>query len=202
MGAARNTGALTDYLVEPIDAEEYESLGQRVRSEQLARVERRHRIVSLRIKGFTADQISMALERGDDGKEPIQVAPSKVHAAINRYVEELTQLDRETADALRVIDNHRLEQMYRRLELDASSNNPKTKGLAIRAQLQVLERHAKLNGLDAAQRHRIEGVVEHQLVAAQEHVAKVEAEFRERGDPVLELPAAEVEDDGEDGPPR
>lgn len=187
--------AETDYLAE--DGSQKESLGQLVRANKLWRVEKRSRIMRLRRQGFTADQISATLAKGEDepGAAPIEITPDGVVQAINRYVTALTETAKETAEAIRVIDNERLEQMYRRLELDAHDSDPKVRIAARRAQLKVLERHARMNGLDAPT--RIEGQVDHHFVADPKHVAAVDASFAKRhGGEVIELPAGDVSEDG------
>jgi DNA-binding transcriptional MerR regulator len=186
--------AETDYITET--GQEVESLGQLVKANNLLRIEKRNRILTLRRQGFTPDQISEHLAKGDDDKPPFDITPSGVSSAINRYVRDLTEEDRETVDALRLIDNERLEAMFRRLELDARSTDSDVKVKAVRAQLRILERHAKLNGLDAPVQHQIKGNVDHHLIADRRAVAQVDESFRRRhGGKVIELPAGDVSEE-------
>lgn len=188
--------AQTDYLVEDEEVNgPAETFGQVVRATDLQRIERRNRILALRRDGFTYDAISLTLAQGGDGKEPFEITPSGVGAAIRSYVADLAGEDRESATELRAIDNERLERMFKRLELDARSTDPKTREKAIAQQLRILERHAKLNGLDAPTVHRHEGTVAVETLANPDHVAKVDAEFKERfGKADFELPPGDVED--------
>lgn len=188
----------TDYMLE-LDGEDAEkadpeSFGQLVRQNNLDRVERRVRILKLRRDGLTSDQISLALARGDDGKPPFTITPKGVGSAITSYVRELNEEARETAEELRVIDNERLERMFSRLEIQYhSTKDANVKARIVAQQLKVLERHAKLNGLDAPTRHEHSGSVNVSSVADREHVAKVDKEFRDRfGKADFELPAGDV----------
>jgi len=194
-----SSGATTDYLTGPDNArnDEAESYGQLIRSKQLGRAERRNRVLKLRRDGFTYDQISLALAQGADGKEPFEMSPAGCRGAVNAYLADLQGEDRETVADLRLIDNERLERMFQRLELDARSTDPKVREKAIGQQIRILERHARLNGLDAPQVHRHEGKVAIEALANPDHVAKIDQEFRERfGSADYELPAGDVVEEG------
>lgn len=183
--------AETDYLEPTGDPETF---GAVVRADSLQRKERRHRILELRRKGFTHSAISELLAKGEDGKPPFEITPSGVGSAISAYLKELAEADGETVDELRVLENERLDNMFRRLELDAVSKNPRTKVAAIRAQLKVMERKAKLNGLDAPT--KVEGKinVNHTAIADPKLVQAAEQEWREKYGDAIELPAGDVEE--------
>lgn len=194
--------ATTDYLVaddEPTAGPE--SHGQVVRSESLARIENRNRILKLRRDGLTIDQISEQLAKGADGKEPYEISAQGVAAAISHYVRALTRDSTESAEELRHIDGERLERMFSRLELaylTADAKDVKTRTQIIAMQLKVLERNAKLHGLDAPT--KVEGNLNVNVngLTDANHVRKVEDAFARRHGAVIDLPgpkAIDVPDD-------
>jgi hypothetical protein len=192
--------ARTDYMLElegeEAEKAEPESFGQLVRQRNLDRVERHVRILKLRRDGLTYDQISQALARGDDGKPPFEITPSGIKSVVGGYVRELTETAREATEELRLIDNERLERMFSRLEIEYhKTKDSKIRGQLIAQQLKVMERHAKLNGLDAPQLHEHSGSVNVNAIADRAHVEKVDREFRDRfGKADFELPAGDVAD--------
>lgn len=176
--------AETDYLAEQEEDREYESTGQIVRAEMINRLERRNRVLKLRRDGLTYDQISLALSRGDDGKEPFDIAPRSIGGIVNRYVEELASEDKENAETLRQLHHERLERMFSRLEIAravaAQKKDAKTEERCLGDQLRVLERQAKLHGLDAPVKHDHRGRVDFFHLADPSHVKQVEAEWADR----------------------
>lgn len=181
--------ATTDYLDE-LDAEVVETTGGLVRSESLERVERRNRILKLRRQGFTHDAISEVLAKGEDGGEPFEIDAKGVSKAIARYVAELNDESEEDAEVLRRIDTERLETMFRRLELDARSDDEATRRKAILAQLKILERLSKLHGLDAPTKVDVRGGIEHRLVADSARVREVDDSYARRHGTTIALPRA------------
>lgn len=181
--------AESDYRLETEGEREVESFGQMVRANNLERIERRNRVLRLRRLGFTYDQISEALAKGEDDGAPVEISPGHCSRIVNHYIEELTEEDAETVETLRQIAHERLERMHKRLESDTHAQDPKVRVAAFREQLRVLERLAKLHGLDAPQVHRHEGDVSHHLVADREDVGKVDGSFARRHGRVLELPS-------------
>lgn len=181
--------AETDYqLPEP------ETFGQRVRQKNLARVERRNRIIRLRRMGLTPEQISAALADPDDpDTPPIEITPNGVRSAIRAYVDELRAEDLENVEVVRQLEVERLDRMHARLEEDVRAKDSRTRHRAIGLQLKVMERRAKMLGVDAPQEHRIKGQVDVVAVADPEHVKRVDSEFRERFD--YELPAGDVSEE-------
>ena len=181
--------AKTDYVAEMEDSGMVESYGGQTRGKSLVRVERRNRVLKLRRQGFTYDAISSVLTNGEDGEEPMPTSAEGARDVVRRYVESMAGEDEETAEVLRQIDTERLEQMYRRLELDAQSSDPQVKARAISQQLKVLERHAKLHGLDAPTKVNVSGDVAHHLVADAERVKQVDESFARRHGAAIQLPA-------------
>lgn len=186
--------AETDYQVP-----EPESFAQHVRQSNLARVERRNRIIRLRRMGLTPEQISMALADPEDpDTPPIEMTPSGVRSAIRAYVDELRQEDLENVEVVRQLEVERLDRMHARLEEDVRAKDSKTRHRAIGLQLRVMERRARLSGLDAPTEHRIKGQVDVVAVADPEHVKQIDSEFRGRFD--YELPAGDVTEESLDEP--
>lgn len=185
----------TDYLYDDEPTAGPESKGQRVRSESLMRVEHRNRILKLRRDGLTVDQISETL--ANDEENPYEITPAGVKSAISRYIGALTRDDTDAVEELRHIDGERLERMFSRLELaflTTPANDVKTRSQIIGMQLKVLERNAKLHGLDAPT--KIEGnlnVNVHALTDAN-HVRKVEDGFARRHGTVIDLPTQKAID--------
>jgi DNA-binding transcriptional MerR regulator len=185
-------GADTDFILEAENGNSVETFGQMVRANDLQRVERRNRILRLRRQGFTYDDISQALASGADDGEAFEVSPQSCQRAVVQYIAELSEEDVESVQVLRHIDNERLERLFKSLELDRRDPDGRVRVSAARAQLKVLERHSKLNGLDAPEVKRIEGDVNHHVVADPDHVQRVDEGFRRRhGGDVLELPVPE-----------
>lgn len=131
----------TDHLVE-LDESGEPTLGEIVRSEILERSEYRNKVLALRRQGMTAGQISDEL-----AKEGIHRHPTNVQRFINRYLERLAATDRESAGALRALEDERLDALLRVYMLKAQNGDEKAAKLV----LQISERRAKLHGLDAPQ---------------------------------------------------
>jgi DNA-binding transcriptional MerR regulator len=190
--------AETDYM-DPYVTEggqEVERPADMIRANSLESVERRHRVLKLRRQGFTSEQIAEILSKGGDDGPPIEISPRGVRHQLRNYMESLRGEDAETVEILRQLDSERLEAMFKRLEIDARDEDPAVRRQAMLAQLRVLERHAKLHGLDAPQKLEVGGAVDHNLIASPEHVRAVDASFAERhGNQVLELPAGDVSEE-------
>jgi DNA-binding transcriptional MerR regulator len=168
-----------------------ETLGAIVRADKFRTSERRNRVLRLRRDGFTYEQIAEAITKGQDGKDPDELTPVGASSIVQNYVTRLAEQDADTITVLRQIDNERLERMFRRLEAALlEAETVKEKDMIVARQLRVLERKAKLNGLDAPQRHEIAGRVNVEMLANPDHVAKVDQEFAKRFD--HDLPAADV----------
>lgn len=201
MGEPSKHGTESDYLV-ALDAEAQgvpvESRTAQIRRMSLVRAERRNRVLNLRRAGFTYDAISTALAKGEDGGEAFEISAQAAGQMVARYMAELAEVDAESAEELRRLDNERLETMFRRLEMDARSSEPKVRERAIRLQVGILERRAKLNGLDAAK--VVEGKLDVNVhaIGHTDHVRVVDAEFARRsGRKPIALPAGPVSENGE-----
>lgn len=179
----------SDYRLELTEPETPESFGQHVRSSNLRSVEKRNRILRLRRMGLNHEQIAEALA---DEDPPIEITPKGVLHAIRRYVEELLAEDVENAEVVRQLEVERLDAMFARVEADVRAGDPHLRQKAIRTQLSIMERRARLLGLDAAQKIEHTGQIEAAAIARPEHVRQIEAEFAGRFD--FELPAGEVEE--------
>lgn len=183
----------TDYGLETAGGTPVETKAQLMRAESLETTERRNRILKLRRQGFTHEAIAKIISEGEDEGPAMPVGHTTVHRIITAYVAELVQENAENADVLRQIDNERLETMYRRLEQDALSTDPAVRRGAILAQVKILQRHARLNGLDQPEVVRHEGDVDHHVVASPEHVRAVDESFaRRHGGKVIDLPAGDA----------
>jgi len=185
----------TDYALElerPTEASVViESREAESKSGALVLAERRSRILKLRRQGFTYDAMAEILLKGEDGGEPIEgINPKTCQRAVATYVRELADQSEEDAEVLRQIDNERLATMFRRLEQDTLSGDEKIKARAIQTQLRILERHAKLNGLDAPT--KVDVGVEHRLVADPKHVREVDESFARRHNATIRLPAGDA----------
>jgi DNA-binding transcriptional MerR regulator len=136
--------AETDYMVE---------VGHRVPNE-LQRVERRRIILQLRRAGLQGDEIVAALRNLDP---PIIMSKQAVSRTIQRYLDAVNAEDAETASQLRVLENQRLDSLWRRYIRDALQGDIKAASLLIK----LSERRAKMNGLDAAIQVQHGGVLQH-----------------------------------------
>lgn len=168
-----------DYLIDR-PQESYRAV---VRGSRLLVHERRHRILARRRAGLSHEQIAEAEALEDP---PHRTSAQKVGKIIRDYVAELLAEDAETAEVVRQLELERLDQMFARLEADLeAAPNSRARQAVIRTQLSVMERRAKLMGLDAALQVEHTGVIEAAAIANPEHVKAIEAEFAER----FQLPA-------------
>jgi DNA-binding transcriptional MerR regulator len=123
-------------------------LGNAPRNE-LERAERRHRIVRLRKRGMSYEQIAQMLAKGEDGGEPWKVARDTVRTIVHRYLDALAHEDSETVEQLRQMENERLDELLLAFGPDARRGDVKAANVVLR----VAERRAKMNGLDAPVKH-------------------------------------------------
>ena len=126
-------------------------------SDQVNLVEQRSRILSLVRRGATAQQVSDTLAAGDPqaGIEPVEVKPEKVKKIVKDYLDKVHSEDELTIEHLRVLENERLDDVW--LQLQRMLKNPDgSLNLKVVDRLTRLsERRAKMNGLDAAERHDV-----------------------------------------------
>jgi len=147
-------------------------------SDKVNRVELRSRILSLVRKGATAQQVSDTLAAGDleRGIEPVQLSVQQIQHMVRKYLDRVHEEDALTIDQLRTLENERLDELW--LEMQRRLQNPDgSLNLKIIDRLTRLsERRARMNGLDAAQRHEFNfggglavlGIEEEHLERAQE----------------------------------
>jgi hypothetical protein len=124
-------------------------------SDKVNTVELRNRVLSLVRKGATAEQVSQTLAAGDpeQGIEPVNLSPEQVGRMVKRYLDRVHETDALTLDQLRVLENERLDDLWLQLQRQLR-NADGTVNLKIVDRLTRLsERRAKMNGLDAAQKH-------------------------------------------------
>lgn len=120
----------------------------------LQRVERRRIILNLRRGGLQLDEIVRALQNLNP---PIIMSRPAVGRIIQRYLDRVHAEDAETAAQLRVLENERLDQLWRRYMKLALEGDVKAAQLLIR----ISERRAKMNGLDAPTQIQHGGVMQH-----------------------------------------
>lgn len=198
MGFKRDEGT-TDYLVEDAEVRTYEpgeadylidapaeSFRGHIRGSRILAYERRHRILARRRAGLSLEQIAQAEAQEDP---PHKITARGVSKVIREYVADLLAEDTENAEVVRQLELERLDRMFARLEADLEqATNPRARQGVIRTQLSVMERRAKLMGLDSALQVEHSGLIEAAAIANPEHVKQVEAEFHRR----FELPAGEA----------
>lgn len=199
MGFKRDEGT-TDYLVDedpevrvwrPGEADYLidrpaESYRAHIRGSKLLAYERRHRILARRRAGLSLEQIAEGEHQEDP---PHKITIQGVARVIREYVADLLAEDIENAEVVRQLELERLDRMFARLEADLEqAPNARARQGVIRTQLSVMERRAKLMGLDSALQVEHTGLIEAAAIANPEHVKQVEAEFAER----FELPAGET----------
>lgn len=175
-------------------------------------IELRSRVLSLVRRGATAQQVSDTLAKGDtaNGIEPVELDPSQIATMVRTYLDKVHTEDELTIEQLRVLENERLDDLW--LQLQRQLVNPdQTINLKIVDRLTRLsERRARMNGLDAAQRHEFEfggglavlGIEKEHLDRAQEAFVHAfeqpgvtDAEVVEDGEEAAQLEAA-AQDDG------
>lgn len=178
---------------------------------QLNKTELRHRILGLSRRGVSPYRISVALGEGDSEKgiAPVQMSPEQVKATIKRYLEHVHGEDAITIEALRVMENERLDEWQRALETElyiteTDSAGRTTKKLNLRAMdrlLKLSDRRARMNGLDAPQRIEVAGAVQvlHEMGVDPERIEAAEEAFvssfgRNALDPGI-VDAVEVKDE-------
>jgi DNA-binding transcriptional MerR regulator len=96
------------------------------------KIEKRAQVMALRLAGLSLSQIA----------QQMNVTPSAVRQMIDIT---LADQDRERVEAMREVENLRLDRMQQAVWADAISGDHK----AIRTFLQISARRSKLNGLDA-----------------------------------------------------
>lgn len=150
----------TDHLAD-VDASGEKTMAEVVRSDILDRAEHRNLILSLRRQGMTAAQISDQL-----ATKGVHRQPQTIQRFINRYLEKIAREDRESAPALRALEDERLDALMRVYMLKAQEGDERAAKLVLR----ISERRAKMHGLDSPQ------VVEHRGSVSMIHELGVDPE--------------------------
>lgn len=132
------------------EAEKYHRM-----TDSLNTTERRNRILSMIRNGATGEQVCEILARGDPqrGIPPYHTTPGQISALVKKYLDRVHTEDALTIEQLRVLENERLDAMW--AQMAAAIKNPDgTPNLKVIDRMTRLsERRAKMNGLDAAQKH-------------------------------------------------
>ena len=81
--------------------------------------------------------------------EALGITRQSAHKAVQKALQEIQQRTAEEATELRALECERLDEMGRGLWAEARKGNPK----AVEKMLKVMERRAKLIGLDAPTKH-------------------------------------------------
>ena len=151
---------------------QFDSTGQKVRADALQVVERRNRVIRLRRAGATYEQISMALARDPD--DPMTITANGAYRVIANYLKRCRTEDAESLEEIRQLENERLDEMQSGVWSKARAGDVK----AVKTMLAIMDRRAKLNGLDAAQRHEHVGVgLQLHMVADPAEVERLEEAF-------------------------
>jgi DNA-binding transcriptional MerR regulator len=165
----------------------------------LDQVERRRRIITLRKRGMTYEQIADVLAEGRDGGEPIKVTWNHVAHLVKRYLNNVDREGTESIEELRVLENERLDELLATWGPRARDGDARAANVVLR----LMERRAKMNGLDAAQRieHSHSGSVLHELGADPDEVKRqreaFQTAFADQGlDDVVDAACREVDDRG------
>lgn len=120
------------------------------KAQKAATAARRTQAIALRLAGADWTTIATALQYADRG-----AACKDVTRALEKYVAE----QRVGLAELRELEVQRLDRLQRGLWSEAVSGNPK----AIDAVLRIIDRRAKLLGLDAPVKVQTDGVVRYEI---------------------------------------
>jgi DNA-binding transcriptional ArsR family regulator len=124
----------------------------RTSPEGLTKAELRNEILRLRRDGLTDDKISTELE-----KRGTVLTQQAVSYHLRKYLEELANEDAQAVEHLRELENRRLDELWE-LHYEKAKNGNMHSG---RFCLKIMERRAKMNGLDAPKKHEHVGAVAH-----------------------------------------
>ena len=127
-------------------------------SEKVNAVELRSRVLSLVRKGATAQQVSDTLAAGDEsaGIEPVELEAKAVGALVRDYLDKVHERDELTLEQLRVLENERLDDLWLQLQRQLRNADGSLNLKIVDRLTRLSERRAKMNGLDAAQRHEFQ----------------------------------------------
>lgn len=129
------------------------------KSAQMARLaERRSRVLALRKAGATFREIAATMR--EEGGVSKGFNEATAYTDYQFEMDRLAQANQEGAEELRRLEEMRLDRMLSALDEGVEGGDP----TAINAALRIMERRAKLRGLDAPAKQEIEhmgGVVIH-----------------------------------------
>ena len=147
------------------------SFGKLVRSEMLTRKERRHMALEFRRQGMTFEEIG--IEMG--------ISTNSASQIVNRVLRKMAKMDAETVKVLRALELERLDAMQAQIWPEAMSGDLK----AIDRILKIMERRAKLAGLDAATKHELAASTNQPFLTPEQiaEVERLEAKFLQPHEP-------------------
>jgi DNA-binding transcriptional MerR regulator len=145
-----------DNLVEFLPPERRNSRSRVLRDTQM-----RGRIISLRKRGLTYQQVAEVIKTGRDGGPVEHATANSVSLVMRRYLQTVNREAAEDLEELRTLENERLDELLTIWGARAREGDPKAAHIVLR----ISERRAKMNGLDAATRveHNVTGSVLHEL---------------------------------------
>lgn len=145
-------------------------------TQQLVKADRDLRILELRRSGVSYSKIS----------EEVGITAASAYRIVKQYLERVAAECTEEAKELIALESERLDTLYKALEPSIAAGNPK----AIVAGIKIMERRARLHGLD--QPEKLEQVVRFENLPSSELVQRAKA----RGIPIPEeiLKAAQEEE--------
>lgn len=165
------------------------SAAELARQETAASAAVRHTVVQLAVKGLDPYSIALRLaNRPEEAGGPVLKTEREIERIIDDFLERTAKDDAETVKKLRAIENKRLDFLMERLEEALDDGKPS----AVKAALAIVDRRAKLNGLDAPRRVEHSGNVGHTILN-REAIAAEEEAFRTQHEPFIEGSAAEIE---------
>jgi len=148
----------------------------------------RHSIIQLAVKGLDAYSIALRLaNRPEESGGPVLKTEGEIERIIDDFLERTAKDDAETVKKLRAIENKRLDFLMERLEDALEDGKPS----AVKAALAIVDRRAKLNGLDAPRRVEHSGNIGHTILDRDAIKAEEEA-FRTQHEPFIEGSGSEM----------
>lgn len=168
-------------------------------ADQLNTAETRSRILTLVRNGATAQQVADTLAKGDPerGIPPVEMDSKQVAVFVRKYLDTVEREDSLTVDQLRTLENERLDALWVSLNRQLRNADGSLNLKVVDRMTRLSERRAKMNGLDAAQKHEFflgNGLAA--LGLEEEHVQRGQDAFAES---FIDLPDTAVEEVVEDG---
>lgn len=167
-----------------------ETQKRRTLRNELGFVEHRHRILTLIRNGANAEQAAGLLN--DEG---INISAAQIRNVVKRYLDELHTEDALTIEQQRVLENERLDALWRQLSAHARNADGTPNLKIIDRMTRLSERRSKMNGFEAAQKH--EHVVRGSLAALgveQEHLDRAQQAWLDVGGKDVDVIDGEAEE--------